>query len=68
MEYLTLENIITAVVVLIMIGCVVKIVSGDFSANKTFYFIALVALGFGLYFWRSGMGSEFFSDVFSIVE
>ena len=65
MEYLTLENIITAVVVLLMIGCVVKIFSGNFGANKTFYFILLFVLGFGLYFWRSGLAMEFISDAFS---
>ena len=66
-EYVTLENIITAIVVLIMIVCLVKSFSGDFGANKTFYFIAILILGFGLYFWRSGMAMEFVSDVFSVV-
>jgi hypothetical protein len=68
MEYVTPENIITAIVVLIMIFCLIKSFSGDFGANKTFYFIALAVLGFGLYFWRSGLALEFITDVFSIVE
>ena len=66
MEYLTLENIIIAIVALLMIGCVVRIFSGDFGVSKTFYFILFFILAFGLYFWLSGLAMEFISDSFSV--
>lgn len=53
MEYLTVSNIVTALVVLLMIGCVVKLFASDIGSNKTFYIIAFIGLGVGLYVWRS---------------
>ena len=68
MEYLTASNIVTAVVVLLMIGCVVKLFAGDIGSNKTFYIIALIVLGVGLYMWRSGAAAEVITNIFGIVK
>jgi len=68
MEYLNAGNIVTAIVVLLMIGCVVKLFAGDIGTNKTFYIIALIVLGIGLYLWRSGAADEFITNVFGVVK
>lgn len=68
MEYLNAGNIVTAIVVLLMIGCVVKVFTGDIGINKTFYVIALISLGIGLYLWRSGAAAEFITNVFGVVK
>ena len=68
MEYLNADNIVTAIVVLLMIGCVVKLFTGDIGTNKTFYIIALIGLGIGLYLWLSGAADEFITDVFGVVK
>ena len=68
MEYLNPGNIVTAIVVLLMIGCVVKLFTGDIGTNKTFYIIALIVLGIGLYLWRSGEAAEFITNVFGVVK
>jgi uncharacterized membrane protein len=68
MEYLNAGNIVTAIVVLLMIGCVVKVFTGDIGTNKTFYVIALIGLGIGLYMWRSGAVAEFITNVSGVVK
>jgi len=68
MEYLNAGNMVTAIVVLLMIGCVVKLFNGDIGTNKTFYSIALIGLGIGLYLWRSGAAAEFITNFFGIVK
>ena len=68
MEYLTVCNIVTAIVVLLMIGCVVKLFAGDIGSNKTFYLIAFIGLGVGLYMWRSGAVTEVITNIFGIVK
>jgi len=68
MEYLNAGNIVTAIVVLLMIGCVVKIFTGDIGTNKMFYIIALIGLGIGLYLWLSGAADEFITNVFGLVK
>jgi hypothetical protein len=68
MEYVNAVNIITAIVVLMMIGCVIKFFAGDIGRNKTFYLITLVVLGIGLYLWRSGAAVDFISSVFGVVK
>ena len=68
MEYLNAGNIVTAIVVLLMIGCVVKVFTGDIGINKAFYVIALISLGIGLYLWRSGAAAEFITNVFGVVK
>jgi uncharacterized membrane protein len=68
MEYLNAGNIVTAIVVLLMIGCVVKLFTGDIGTNKTFYGIALIGLGIGLYLWRSGAATEFITNVFGVAK
>jgi uncharacterized membrane protein len=54
--------------VLLMIGCVVKLFTGDIGTNKTFYIIALLGLGIGLYLWRSGAADELITNVFRVVK
>ncbi len=68
MEYLNADNIVTAIVVLLMLGCVVKVFTGDIGTNKTFYVIALIGLGIGLYLWRSGAAAEFITNVFGVMK
>ena len=68
MEYLNAGNIVTAIVVLLMIGCVVKVFTGDIGTNKTFYVIALIGLGIGLYMRRSGAVAEFITNVSGVVK
>jgi hypothetical protein len=62
MEFVNLENIITAVVVLLMIGCLVKTFKGDIGTNRAFYIIVLVVLAIGLYLWRSGEAVRILND------
>jgi hypothetical protein len=62
MEFVNLENIITAVVVLLMIGCLVKTFKGDIGTNRAFYIIVLIVLGIGLYLWRSGEAVRILND------
>ncbi|MCD4716584.1 MAG: hypothetical protein K8R45_07565, partial [Desulfobacterales bacterium] len=59
---------VTAVVVLLMIGCLIKLFTGDIGSNKTFYIIALIVLGIGLYLWQSDFAAELISDIFGIVK
>ena len=68
MEFFNAGNIVTAVVVLFMICCVVKLFTGDIGTNKTFYGIALVVLGVGLYVWRSGAATELMTSIFGVVK
>ncbi len=68
MDYFNVINIVTAVVVLLMIGCLVKLFTGDIGSNRTFYIIALIVLGIGLYLWRSDFAAEFISDIFGVVK
>ncbi len=68
MEYLNMVNIVTGVVVLLMVGCVVRLFTGDIGSNKTFYLIALIGLGIGLYLWRSGAAADFITTVFGVVK
>jgi uncharacterized membrane protein len=68
MEFLNVANIVTVVVVLLMIGCLIKLFTGDIGSNKTFYIIALIVLGIGLYLWRSDFVAEFISDIFGVVK
>ena len=68
MEYLNAGNIVTAIIVLVMIGCVVKLFTGDIGTNKTFYGIALIGLGIGLYLWRSDAAAEFITNVFGVAK
>jgi uncharacterized membrane protein len=64
MEYLNAVNIATGVLALLMIVCLVKLFAGDIGTNKTFYILAFIALGAGLYLWRSGSVAEFISTIF----
>ena len=68
MDYLNAVNIATGIIVLLMIGCVIRLFAGDIGTNKTFYLIAFSALGAGLVLWRSGAAMEFISTVFGVAE
>ena len=68
MEYLNAGNIVTVIVVLLMIGCLIKLFTGDIGSNKSFYIIALIVLGIGLYLWRSDSAAELISDIFGVVK
>ncbi len=62
MEYLTTENIIIAVIVLLILWNVKKAIKGDIGDNKVFPIIVIVLLGAGLYLWQSGTGAEIMND------
>ena len=58
MEYLTTENIIIGVIVLLMLWNLKKALTGDVGDNKVLPIIIIVVLGIGLYLWQSGTGAE----------
>jgi hypothetical protein len=57
MEFLTTENIIIGVIVLLMLWNVKKVIKSDIGDNKVFPIIIIVILGAGLYLWQSGTGA-----------
>ena len=64
MEYFTKENIITAVLVVLMIYFLIKLLVSKVGDNRPFYTFAFVALGIGLYLWRSGTAVEIINNLF----
>lgn len=62
MEYLTTENIIIGVIVLLMLWNVKKVLKRDVGDNMVFPIIVIVLLGVGLYLWQSGTGAEIIND------
>ena len=63
MEYINAVNIITAIVVLLIVYFLWKLFTADIGENRFFYIIALIALGVGLYLWRSGALSDLFGNI-----
>jgi hypothetical protein len=68
MEYINVVNIITAVIVLLMVYFLWKLFTADIGENRFFYIIALIALGVGLYLWKSGVSSDLVGHIFGVVE
>ena len=68
MEYLNAVNIITAVIVLLMLYFLKKLFTGDIGENRFFYIMALVALGVGLYLWRSGAAGDIIANIMGTVK
>jgi len=68
MEYINAVNIITAIIVLLMIYFLKKLFTADIGENRFFYIMALVALGVGLYLWRSGAAAEVIANIFGTVK
>lgn len=64
MEYLTGENIITVIMVLVMLVCLKKVFKGDVGDNKVGPILLFVILGAALYLWKSGTVSEIVSSLF----
>ena len=62
MEYLTTENIVIGIIVLLMLWNVKKVLKGDIGDNKVFPIIVIVLLGAGLYLWQSGTGAEIINE------
>jgi len=62
MEYLTTENIIIGVIVLLMLWNVKMVIKSDIGDNKVFPIIVIVVLGVGLYLWQSGTGAEIINE------
>jgi len=62
MDYLTTENIIIGVIVLLMLWNVKKVIKSDVGDNKVLPIIIIVVLGVGLYLWQSGTGAEIIND------
>ena len=62
MEYLTTENIIIGVIVLLILWNLKKAFKSDIGDNKVLPIIIIVVLGAGLYLWQSGTGAEIMQD------
>jgi len=62
MEYLTTENIIIGVIVLLILWHLKKVFKSDIGDNKVLPIIIIVVLGAGLYLWQSGTGAEILQD------
>jgi len=63
MEYLTITNIGTVVIALIILYNLVKLFKGDISDNKVWSILVIVILGIILYVWRSGFAVEVINDI-----
>jgi len=63
MEYLTTDNIIIGVIVLLILWNVKKVIKSDIGDNKVLPIIVIVLLGAGLYLWQSGTGAEIMNDI-----
>jgi len=64
MEYMNAVNIITGIIVLLMLYFLKKLFTADIGENRFFYIMALVALGVGLYLWRSGAAAGVIANIF----
>jgi hypothetical protein len=62
MDYLTTENIIIGVIVLLMLWHVKKVFKSDVGDNKVLPIIIIVVLGVGLYLWQSGTAAEIMNE------
>ena len=62
MEYLTTENIIIGVIVLLILWNLKKVFKSDIGDNKVLPIIVIVVLGAGLYFWQSGTAAEILQE------
>ena len=63
MEYINAVNVITAMIVLLILYFLKKFLTADIGENRFFYIFALIALGVGLFLWRSGVLSDFISNI-----
>ena len=63
MEYINAVNTITAIIMLLMFYSLKKAFTADIGENRSFYIIALIVLGAGLYLWRSGAATEVISNI-----
>jgi len=62
MDFLTTENIIIGVIVLVMLWNVKKVLKRDVGDSIVFPIILIVLLGTGLYLWQSGTGAEIMNE------
>ena len=62
-EYINAVNIITAVIVLLILHFLWKLFTADIGENRFFYIMALIAMGVGLYLWRSGVLADLIGDI-----
>ncbi len=63
MEYLTTENIIIGVIVLLILWNLKKVLKSDIGDNKVLPIIMIVVLAAGLYLWQSGTGASILQDL-----
>jgi hypothetical protein len=68
MYYVNTVNIITGITVLLMLYFLKKLFTADIGENRFFYIMALVALGVGLYLWRSGAAAELIANISGTVK
>jgi len=68
MEYINTVNIITVIVVLLMIYYLKKVFTARIGENRLFYVVALIALGAGLYFWKSGAAAEIIANISGVLK
>jgi len=64
MGYLTGENIVAAILVLVMLVCLKKIFKGDVGDNKVGPILLFVILGAALYLWKSGTAADVVDGLF----
>ena len=64
MEYINATNIITSIIVLLMLYFLKKLFTADIGENKSFYILAFIVLGIGLYLWRSGAAAGIYANIF----
>ncbi len=62
-EYLNAVNIITAVIVLLMLYFQKNYLPEILTKIDFFYIMALIALGIGLYLWRSGAAVDLITSI-----
>jgi len=63
MEYINAVNIITAIIVLLILYSLWKLFTADIGENRFFYIMALIAMGVGLYLWRSGVLADLIGNI-----
>ena len=62
MEYLTTDNIIIGVIILLILWNLKKVFKSDIGDNKVLPIIVIVVLAAGLYLWQSGTGAEILQE------
>jgi hypothetical protein len=68
MEFLTVTNIVTAVIVVVMLLALIAIFTADVGDNRLASIMLFVLLGIALYLWRSGTALNLLKTIGAITE